>query len=181
MKTHHYIEDKTPVKRHYELHDGLLKISGKHGFGRFTTEIRISDVAPHFERVIWIHHLALRRATIYLAIVAGASSICAQLLSVPAIFLVCIAALVALPALIVLFRFSRSFEVERFKSHAGVILFDIIREKKQAAEFDAYIQVLRTAVLEAQPQKPNKAPATSGIVTPPAEPGSAPIPPVAHL
>jgi hypothetical protein len=158
MKTHHYIEDKTPGKRHYELHDGVLKISGKQGFGRFNSEIRLGDVAPHFERVTWIHHIALRRATIYLAIVAGIASICAQLISVPGIVLVCIAAFVASPALIVLFRFSRPLEIERFKSHAGVILFDVIREKKQAAEFDAYIQMLRAAILEAQPQKPNKAP-----------------------
>jgi len=141
------------------LRGSTLKITGKQGFGRFETDVDLADVAPHFQRTKHFLYAALRRATIYLFVVVLAASLVAGQRAVPPFVIALIAMVLALPGIAILFRFSTPIEVETFRSRSGIVVFDLIREKKQAADFDAYVEILRKAVLSAQSQNgPNHSP-----------------------
>jgi hypothetical protein len=156
MDNHLYSEVGMRGRRNFALEGRQLKIRGKHGFGDFKLDVDLGDIAPHFERVRCFNHGALRRATIYLSIVAAVALLFSRQSVVPSVAVGVITLLVASPGIIILFRFSRLIEIEQFRSRtAGVVVFDMIREKKKAAEFDGFVESLRAAVLKAQPEKEN--------------------------
>jgi hypothetical protein len=154
MPNYHYSEAGIRGRRTFDLEGQKLKICGKQGFGDFTLEVDLADIASHFERVKCINRGAIRRAVTYLGIVAVVAVLFTRQTFVPPIVVALAAFLVALPSLIVLFRFSRLIEIEQFRSRAaGVVVFDLILENKKAAEFEDFVKVLRSAVTAAQPTK----------------------------
>jgi hypothetical protein len=141
------------------LNDGILKISGKPGFTEFKLDVNLADIAPHFERVTCYNHGALKRSAIYIGVVAFLASLFRGQTIVSFDWIMAVAFVVALPGIITFVRFLRRLELEQFRSQTGVIVFDVVRVKKQAEEFESYIELLRAAVLSAQRNKePNQPP-----------------------
>ncbi len=145
-------------RREFTLSGCRLRIVGKPGFVEFSQDFDLTEIVPHFQRVKCFEQRALRRGTIYLSVVALVALLMSSQTLIPRAIFGLLALIFASPGLGVLFRFSRPIEVEQFKSRAtGVVAFDIIREKKKAAEFDCFVTALRTAVLEAQTERiPNQ-------------------------
>jgi hypothetical protein len=146
-----YSEAGIRGRREFALTGRNLKVSGTTGFSDFTLDVDLAEIAPNFERVRCFNQGALRRGTIYLAVVGVVALLLSGQRVVPPILFAVIAFVAASPAIIILFRFSRLIEVEQFRSRsAGVVVFDIIREKKKASDFDRFVAALRAAVLAAQ-------------------------------
>jgi len=146
-----YHERKTAGKRHYVLEGRVLTVSGDKGIGTFKNEFDLADVAPHFERTTGIHP-GIRRAAIYLCFVVGIGWAIRNMFG-SSVWLIGVAALFALPALIIFLRFWRPIDVAAFRTHAGVVAFDIIREKYHAEECDRFLDSLRAAIKAAQVTK----------------------------
>jgi hypothetical protein len=169
MNSHFYRENSARGRRDFDLQGRILKISGKPGFTTFKLDVDLADIAPHFERVTCYNHGALRRSAIYIGVVAVVASLFRSQIVVPFEWIVLAAFGVALPGIITFVRFLRPLEIEQFRSQAGVVVFDVVRVKRQAEEFESYVELLRTAVLNAQTKtEPNQAPEpTPTSVTPP--------------
>jgi hypothetical protein len=170
MAEHVYSEAGIRGRREFTLNGRSLKIVGKPGFREFSQDFDLTDVLPHFQRVKCFEEGALRRGTVYLSVVAMVAMLLSRQTLIPGIAFGLLVLIVASPGFGVLYRFSRRIEVEQFRSRAGgVVVFDVIREKKKAAEFDSFVSVLRSAVLDAQPKmSPNQplVPTPGGVISP---------------
>jgi hypothetical protein len=171
MTTYSYNESATPNERTYTLSGENLRVEGRRGFGRFSLDVHLRDVAPHIQQITGFHK-GLRRVMIYLGAVVAVALIALRL-SAPTYVVLGMGCFFLLAGLSAVKRFYQPFEVVQFRTHAGIVVFDIVREKSRAGACDEFIARVRAAVVDSQKDKaPNQAPEPTVTAVTPSAPAA---------
>jgi hypothetical protein len=171
-----FISQSRLGKSFYELREHKLITSGKRGFKRFEIEFDLKDISPHLARTT-MRPFVLTRIHLFIAcVVALGISAFRFLPSILFAYVAICGAIIIGKSLWAAIGSLAPLEVIRFQSKSsGLMLFDIVKERAQAAECDQFVDVLRHLIASNSASMPNQLPdPTSPSVTPAAGAAGAP-------
>jgi hypothetical protein len=142
--------------RRYEIDGGRLRMTGKAPFKTLALDVDLKDIAPHFDRQRVVAFRFIRNSIMCICAIVLLASLLSHVQSIPTWVLVGGAVLLSAGFMREILKWSRPIEVEPFRSHAGVTIFEVWREKGHEEAFDEFIQSLHAAVIANQErQAPN--------------------------
>jgi len=148
-------------------------MTGEAPFKKLSLDVDLGDIAPHFQRLRFIGYRFIRNCMMCICAIVLLASLLSRFPAIPIWLVLGPAALLILGFLREMVKWCRPIEAETFRSHAGAVVFEVLREKGEESGFDAFIGALHAAITASQQSKqPNKAPEpTTGAVTPRATEG----------
>jgi hypothetical protein len=157
MSPHVFIERSRLGKSFYELRGDHLSISGRRFLQRYEIEVELSDASPQFERLARRFY---RPIVVQLSIGAAMSCLTAGLLLqkfIPAEALhhyVLAAGISAAGFVGGGLTWIPRVKVARFKNLQGEVLFDVVFERRYAAEFHEFVEYLHETIVQCK--RPNQ-------------------------
>lgn len=117
----------------FEADEQQLHIEGRRGLSKIQLVVKLRDLAPHFERLLWrsVAMIAIPLVIAFIAVAIAIFSTFEPLILVG----VMLAAGFSWTAL----RNLMPIELVTFRTKEGVPAFDVIKDKRQAAEFEQFI------------------------------------------
>jgi hypothetical protein len=123
-----------------------LLVVGKRGPVKINLDVDLRDIAPHVERKRWRSLVMIGFPLFFAGVTALITWALRWQQFVPYPLVVIAGILFAIGFISVGIRNIAPFEVVTFRSHSGVPVFDVYKETKQAAEFEAFVSSLVTVI-----------------------------------
>src|ERR1700685_1396117 len=146
VATAFFIQRSRLGKRVYELRDSKLTISGKFGFKKCTREFNMHYISPDIVRA---KRRMARLVQIPLALACLAGLVLRVFRFVPwgiYIFVVEVCGVIGIMSLWQAIRGIAPVEVVVFKNTNNFVQFDVVKEAKQGAEFEEFIEALLNSI-----------------------------------
>jgi hypothetical protein len=125
--------------RLFSMGEEHIVIAGRTGFQRFQSSFALCDIAPQLERIraryFALVAMPLGIAAAILAVARAISERNHAISEIVEIFAVCF----VVPLLWKAIKGFAPLEIVRFRNRSGAVLFDIVKEKEQAAECDQFV------------------------------------------
>jgi hypothetical protein len=139
--------------RRYVIEGGRLRMTGKAPFKTLTLDVDLKDIAPHFDRQRLVAFRFIRNSMLCICAIVLLATLLSRIASIPTWALIGGALLLSSGFMREILKWSRPIEVEPFRSHAGVTVFEVWREKGYERAFDEFIESLHAAVIASQERK----------------------------
>jgi len=163
MKEITFIQRSRGGRALFQVRGTHLSVSGMY----FNLETDLQEVSPDFERG---KRRAYQVINFFLAVAAACALLMRLLEFLPPGLYTWVEVFGSMFIVISLWgaaRFIRPLEIVRFKNRSGARLFDVIKEKDQAVEFEQFIEDLQRAILRKEVAGPApKLPAASSVSYP---------------
>jgi len=168
--------------RLFELSGADLHITGKPPLQRLDLRVKLKDIVPNFEKRHFVGTRFILNCVKWIAIVLAITSVAVRITFIPWQISVGFGAFTCLMFVREILKWIRPIDVALFRNRDGALVFEIMREKGEEEECDAFIAKLHAAIISCQDTAPNQAPLPTPMsVTDRADARSAPATGAAEL
>lgn len=130
----------------FKLNDHRLLINGNRGPTKIHLDVDLRDVAPHFERRIWRSYVMIGLPLAVACVTALLTWSLRFQQTVPYEPLLLIGAIVTAGFIWTAFQNLAPIEFVTFRSKSGVPVFDVVKAKNQATDFEEFVSRLEGSV-----------------------------------